>query len=82
MFLVTCSHVDVAKRTKVVNEKLSNCLEVMGDDSDVHNRKIVIEVLHFIQRKLDLLHVLHLTGYVPRWLYTSEIEFFCELSLA
>ena len=31
LFLATCSHADVAKmkRTKVVNEKLSHCLEVM-----------------------------------------------------
>ena len=29
LYLATCSHLAVAKRTKVVNEKLGFCLEVM-----------------------------------------------------
>jgi len=29
LFLATCSHLAVAKRTKVVNEKLNHCVEVM-----------------------------------------------------
>jgi uncharacterized Rmd1/YagE family protein len=29
LFLGTCSHADVARRTKVVDEKLSHCLELM-----------------------------------------------------
>jgi len=74
LFLATCSHLAVAKRTKVVNEKLNHCLEVMemisSHLSHEHGAtlekiiivliaiEIVFEVLHFIERKFGAFEVL------------------------
>jgi len=67
LFLATCSHLAVAKRTKVVNEKLSHCLEVMdmisshlSHEHGAFLEKIIIvliaieigfELIHFYERK-------------------------------
>jgi len=67
LFLATCSHLAVAKRTKVVNEKLSHCLEVMEMISSHLDHEhgaflektiivliaieIVFELIHFYERK-------------------------------
>jgi len=71
LFLATCSHLAVAKRTKVVNEKLSHCLEVMDMISShlAHEHgaflektiivlifiEIVFETIHFYERKFAVI---------------------------
>lgn len=67
LFLATCSHLAVAKRTKIVNEKLNHCLELMelvsthlSTDHGARLEWIIIvlitieicfEVLHLVERK-------------------------------
>jgi len=74
LYLATCSHLAVGKRTKVVNEKLSHCLEVMEMISDHLSHEhgaflekiiialiaieIVFEVLHLIERKFGSFEIL------------------------
>jgi len=68
LYLATCSHLAVSKRTKIVNEKLSHCLEVMDlistHLSTEHGSRLEIiiiiliaieicfEVLHLVERKV------------------------------
>jgi uncharacterized Rmd1/YagE family protein len=74
LYMSTCSHLAVAKRTKIVNEKLSHCLELMElittHLSDEHGSRlewiiivliaieIGFEVLHLVERKYGGLSVL------------------------
>merc|ERR1712226_163315 len=74
LFLATCAHLAVKKRTQVVNEKLSHCLEVMEMISNHLNTEqghrlewiiivliaieIVFELLHFYERKFGILNFL------------------------
>jgi glutathione synthase len=67
LYLATCSHLAVAKRTKIVNEKLSHCLELMeligthlNNEHEARLEWIIIiligieicfEVLHLVERK-------------------------------
>ena len=67
LYMATCSHLAVAKRTKIVNEKLSHCLELMElistHLSNEHGSRlewiiivliaieIGFEVLHLVERK-------------------------------
>jgi uncharacterized Rmd1/YagE family protein len=67
LYLATCSHLAVSKRTKIVNEKLSHCLELMeliGTHlNNAHGARlewiiialiaieICFEVLHVVERK-------------------------------
>lgn len=67
LYLATCSHLAVGKRTKIVNEKLSHCLELMeligthlNNEHEARLEWIIIiligieicfEVLHLVERK-------------------------------
>ena len=63
LFLATCSHLAVAKRTKVVNEKLNHCLEVMDmiDNhlSHEHSSRLewIIIVLIAIEIVFEVIHL-------------------------
>jgi len=73
LFLATCSHLSVSKRTKVINDKLNHCLEVveMINDHLSHEHgaflekiiialiaiEIVFEVLHLVERKYGAFEV-------------------------
>jgi len=74
LYLATCSHLSVAKRTKIVNEKLNHCLELMelvsthlSTDHGARLEWIIIvlifieicfEVLHFADRKFGGFEIL------------------------
>lgn len=67
LYLATCSHLAVAKRTRIINEKLSHCLELvelirdhLGHEHGARLEWIIIvliaieicfEVLHLLERK-------------------------------
>jgi len=63
LFLATCSHLAVAKRTKIVNEKLNHCLELMElvstHLSTDHGARLewIIIVLIFIEICFEVLHL-------------------------
>ena len=63
LYLATCSHLAVNKRTKIVNEKLSHCLELMDlistHLSTEHGARleIIIIVLIAIEICFELLHL-------------------------
>ena len=63
LFLATCSHLAVAKRTKVINEKLSHCLEVMdminNHLSHEHSSRLewIIIILIAIEIVFEVIHL-------------------------
>jgi len=74
LYTKTLAHLAVSKRTRVVNEKLTHCLEIMemigGHNETQHGHKleriiiylimieVVFELLHFYERKFGILAIL------------------------
>ena len=63
LFMATCAHLAVAKRTKVINEKLNHCLEVMdminNHLSHEHGSKLewIIIILIAIEIVFEIIHL-------------------------